>query len=221
MIRAFVFDFDGIIIDSEPVHMEAWLGILEPLGISFGDEEYRTHYLGLNDRDFLSCVGRIHGHHFSGRDMSDLIERKSIAILSLLEHHIPVLPGVREFLEVTEKRCLLAICSGANRREIEWILRRLGWSGRFQPIITADSVQRGKPDPEGYIRAFEGLAERVDDPLFPESVVAVEDSPKGIAAARAAGLRCLAVSNSYEPDALQQATWVVTSLAEADIEMLS
>ncbi|HPM41743.1 MAG TPA: HAD hydrolase-like protein, partial [bacterium] len=63
-IKALVFDFDGVITDTEPVHMEAWLAVFEPMGISFDEEEYRENYLGLNDRDFLDAVSRIHGRHF-------------------------------------------------------------------------------------------------------------------------------------------------------------
>jgi HAD superfamily hydrolase (TIGR01509 family) len=217
MIKALVFDFDGVITDTEPVHMDAWLGVFEPLGISFGEDEYRAQYLGLNDRDFLDAVGRMHGHHFSAADKANLIEQKAMAVMTMLEHDIPLLPGVREFVEEAKKTHLLAICSGAGHGEIEFILHRLKWEGVFSPIVAAESVTKGKPDPEGYIRALEGLQKRATELLLSDETLAVEDSPKGIAATKAAGLRCLAVSNSYPDAILKDADRVVSSLAEFDL----
>lgn len=219
-IKALIFDFDGVITDTEPIHMEAWLSVLEPLGVSFNEEEYRAHYLGLNDRDFLDAVARIHRHHVDDAEKADMIGRKSEATLQMLEHSIPLLPGVREFVDAAAKSCMLAICSGANRGEIEFILRRLKWRDRFNPIIASDSVTRGKPDPEGYIRAIEGLQKRATELLLPEHALAIEDSPKGIAAAKAAGMRCLAVGEGFPRAELAAADRVFATLAEADLDDL-
>lgn len=216
-IKAFIFDFDGIITDTEPVHMEAWQGVLDPLGITFDEDEFREHYLGLNDRDFLDAVSRIHRAHFTDADRADMIEDKVAATLRMLEHDIPVLPGIVDFVREVSKGYSLAICSGAARGEIEFILKQLKLADVFKPIVASDSVKKGKPDPEGYIRAFEGLVERSDDALIPEYVVAVEDTPKGIAAAKAAGLRCLAVQNSYDASVLKDADWIVKSLTDFDL----
>lgn len=218
--KAIVFDFDGIITDTEPVHMDAWQGVLEPLGVTIDEDEFRTQYTGLNDRDFLDAVGKNHKHHFADTDKASLIEQKSIATIELLQKEIPLLPGVSDFIESARKDLLLAICSGANRSEIEFILKHLKWTGYFNPIVASDSVKRGKPDPEGYIRAYEGLIERGDGPILSDEVVAIEDSPKGIAAAKAAGLRCLAVGNSFTSDDLSGADWVVGSITEVDLNDL-
>ncbi len=220
MIKALIFDFDGIITDTEPIHMDAWLEVLETLGVTFDAEEYHAHYLGLNDRDFLDAVGRLHGRHFDEMEKNDLIERKLVITLRLLEHDIPVLPGVRAFVPAAAEKRLLSICSGAQRTEIEFTLRQLKWMELFAPIIASDAVTKGKPDPEGYIRALEGLQERAKGVLLPEEVVAIEDSPKGVAAAKAAGLKCLAVQNTFSLEDLREADWVTTSLTEVDLETL-
>lgn len=220
VFKALIFDFDGIMTDTEPVHMEAWLDVLEPLGISFDEEEYRTNYIGRSDRDFLGEVSRIHRHHFSDAEKADLIETKIRATINLLEHDMPLLPGVEEFVLGAANRYLLAICSGANKSEIEFILRRLRWTDFFEPIISGESVRKGKPDPEGYIRALEGLNERTDDVIMAADVIAIEDSPKGIAAAKATGMQCLAVSNSYPASELAGADRVVASLADVDLDSL-
>ena len=219
-IKAIIFDFDGIITDTEPVHMDAWQGVLEPLGVFVDEEEFKRDYVGLNDRDFLDAVSKAHRHHFSDIERAELIEAKSTATVAMLEHDIPLIPGVADFIESAGEIYPLAICSGANRGEIEFILRHLKWIGRFDPIVASDSVKRGKPDPEGYIRAYEGLAERIDGALLAKDVLAVEDSPRGIAAAKAAGLRCMAVKNSYGDADLQQADLIVASLAHIEPEDL-
>lgn len=216
-IKALVFDFDGVITDTEPVHMEAWLAVFEPMGISFDEEEYRENYLGLNDRDFLDAVSRIHGRHFGEAERLDMIGQKSEGALSMLAHDIPLLPGVREFIDEAAKNRMLAICSGANRAEIEFILKSIKRRELFDPIIASDSVTKGKPDPEGYIRALEGLQKRATELLLPEHVLAIEDSPKGIAAARAAGIRCIAVGEAFPPSELSQAERAFKSLAEVDL----
>lgn len=218
--KALVFDFDGIITDTEPVHMEAWQGVLEPMGITIDEDEFRAQYVGLNDRDFLDSVGKNHGHHFSDADKSSLIEQKSMSTIEMLKRSIPLMPGVREFVEGVRANHLMAICSGANRPEIEFILKHLKWTGYFDPIVASDSVKRGKPDPEGYIRAYEGIVERGDSPIMSDEVVAIEDSPKGITAAKAAGLRCIAVRNTFGSGDLGRADWIVDSLDDVDLTVL-
>ena len=218
--KALVFDFDGIITDTEPIHMDAWQSALDPIGVEVDEEEFRTQYIGMNDRDFLDAVGKNHGHHFSDTDKASLIEQKSIATIGLLEREIPLISGVADFIESVRNDYLLSICSGANRSEIEFMLKHLKWTGYFNPIIASDSVKRGKPDPEGYIRAYEGLVEIGDSLILSEEVIAIEDSPKGITAAKKAGLKCIAVSNTFEPKELMDADWILGSLADIDLNEL-
>jgi len=214
MFKAIVFDFDGVITDTEPVHMQAWLQVFAPLGISFEKEEYDRYYLGFNDRDFLDAVGRTHNRAFMSDEKAKLIPIKLKQSLKLLNKEIPLMKGVQEFVERSSKNTLLAICSGANKEEVYFVLRQLGWYEFFDPIVTQEDVIRGKPDPEGYKLAWTKLRERIGGDLKPSDCLAIEDSPKGIAAARAAGMKCLAISNSYPATTLQQADWVVKSISD-------
>ena len=216
--KAFIFDFDGIITDTEPTHMEAWQSVLEPQGLEFDEAEFREHYLGLNDRDCLDALCHLHKRHFTDAEKTDLIEQKEVTSVALLEQGIPLIPGVADFIAGAREHFLLAICSGAARGEIEFILKHLKWAGLFKPIIAADSVTHGKPNPEGYIRALEGLTARSDEVLTADQVVAIEDSPRGIAAAKAAGLKCLAVATAFEREELAGADWIVGSLLDLDPE---
>lgn len=218
--KAIIFDFDGVITDTEPLHMEAWQGVLEDLGISFDADEYRAHYLGLNDRELLGVLGRIHKRHFDDIEKAKLIEEKTALLISMVERGMSVMAGLMEFINSVKDKMLLAICSGANRGEIDFILRKIKYTGIFSPIIASDSVTRGKPDPEGYIRAIEGLTDRSNDIILPENVFAIEDSPVGITAARAAGIKCLAIKNFFSEADLSKADWVVNSFADLDIGKL-
>jgi beta-phosphoglucomutase len=217
-LKAIIFDFDGIITDTEPVHMEAWLSALEPLGISFDDDEFHDNYIGMNDRDMLDVLGRIHQRHFTDTEKADLIEAKLLASMNMLEHKIPLIPGVSEVVPELSEKYLLSICSGAMRSEIEFILRHLKWSDFFKPLVTSDSVKRGKPDPEGYIRAVEGLVERSEELLLPENVIAIEDSPKGIRAAKSAGLTCIAISTTHGIEQLKGADRIYSSLMDVTFD---
>jgi len=220
IFSAIIFDFDGIITDTEPLHMDAWQGVLEEIGIVFDEDEYRNNYLGRNDRDFLDEVAKIHGHHFSDEDRVRLIEQKGMVSLDLLQNNIPLMPGIGEFVARVEKRYPLAICSGAMHSEIEYILHRLGWSKLFDPIIAGEVVKKGKPDPEGYIRAFEGVEKRIEGVVLSQNCLAIEDSPKGVSAAKEAGLKCLAVENSFSAGKLSEADWTVPTLVDFDIRSL-
>lgn len=220
-IKAIIFDVDGVITDTEPVHMEAWLSVLDPLGVSFEEDEYRKNYIGRNDKDFLDVLGHIHHRFFDDIERERLIEEKTKATLEILGKNIPLLDGVKEFVEEASKHFLLAICSGAQRSEIEFMLKKLKWTGIFNPVIASDSVKKGKPDPEGYVRAMEGLIERSKEVLLPENIMAIEDSPRGVAAAKAAGIKCFGVMNSFGADELKAADRVVRSIEEIDIKELA
>lgn len=216
--RAIIFDFDGVITDTEPIHMKAWLEVFKPLGISFDKEEYDANYLGLNDRDFLDAVGRIHNRPFPAEEKNILIPKKLEKSLALLSKGFPLLEGVEDFIELLQKKCLFAICSGANKNEVNFVLKKLGWLELFDPIVTQEDVVKGKPDPEGYNLVLKLLKERAPSHnLTTEDCLAIEDSPKGIAAAHAADIKCLAISNSFPPDQLNEAEWVLASLSEFEL----
>lgn len=219
MFRALIFDFDGVITDTEPVHMKAWLEVFRPLKIKFDKEEYEHFYIGLNDRDFLDAVGKNHGRIFPNDEKNILIEKKLARTLSFLEKNVPLIPGVREFIDRALPEHLLAICSGASRKEILFALEKLGWLKIFDPIVTQEDVANGKPNPEGYNLACKKLSARLGlSQINSKDFLAIEDSPKGIAAAHAAGLKCLAISNSFKVETLKEADWVVSSLSEFKLE---
>ena len=212
--EAVLFDFDGILVDSEPMHYRAFIEILDPLGMGFPWKKYVETYMGLDDRDAFREAFRAKGVALDEANLGKLVAAKSEAFLRGVRAGVTVYPGAVPLIETLHAAGFpLALCSGALRSDIDPILAQLGVARRFDVIVSADDVRRSKPDPESYALAFARLSERHPALLTgPEMSVAVEDTPAGIRSAKRAGLRALAVTNSYGAGELAEADWVVGSL---------
>jgi HAD superfamily hydrolase (TIGR01509 family) len=189
--RAVIFDFDGVIADTEPLHCRAFANVLAGRSISLTWEDYRAHYLGLNDRAIVQKVFERNGRRLPGSDADRLLTEKNDAYMSLIAGGIKVLPGVAEFVARMGRRPL-AICSGARRVEIETILRGAGLLACFRVIVSADEVSASKPDPAGFLRAL-ALLRETETTLLASECLVIEDGLPGIMAAQAAGMRVGAV----------------------------
>ena len=219
MISAVIFDFDGIIVDSERLHWAAFNKALEPLGKTISWSEYIETFIGFDDRDTFR-------HAFPGlgkTELAELIAKKAAAFQELLESDgAAALPGSVELIKSLSGNIPLAICSGALRADILPVLGGLGIENAFDTIVTADDTHISKPDPAPYRLAAErlsvaasggrGITRRPAASTGAGFMLAIEDTPAGIASAKGAGLKVLAVTNSYPPEFLTQADAVVTSL---------
>jgi beta-phosphoglucomutase len=214
--EAVLLDFDGILVDSEPMHYRAFIEILDPLGMGFPWKKYVETYMGFDDRDAFREAFRAKGVALDEANLGKLVAAKSEAFLRGLRAGVTVYPGAVPLIETLHAAGIpLALCSGALRTDIDPILAQLGVARRFDVIVSADDVRRSKPDPESYALAFARLSERRPALLTgPEMSVAVEDTPAGIRSAKRAGLRALAVTNSYGAGELAEADWVVGSLED-------
>ncbi|MDA8179916.1 MAG: HAD family phosphatase [Deltaproteobacteria bacterium] len=214
MPEAVLFDFDGILVDSEPMHHRAFNEVLDPLGMAFPWKEYVETYMGFDDRDAFREAFRAKGIDLDDTNLAKLVAAKSEAFLRGLRAGVTAYPGAVPLIEtLSAAGTPLALCSGALRADIDPILARLGVARRFDAIVSADDVRRSKPDPESYALAFRRLAETYSSSLtVPGKSVAVEDTPAGIRSAKGAGLRVLAVTNSYGTGELAEADWIVESL---------
>jgi len=212
--EAVLFDFDGILVDSEPMHYRAFIEILDPLGMGFPWEVYVETYMGFDDRDAFREAFRAKGIALDEANLGKLVAAKSRAFHDGLRNGVTAYPGAVLLIETLHAEGFpLALCSGALRSDIEPILAQLGVARRFDAIVSADDVRQSKPDPESYALAFARLSERHPALLTaPEMSVAVEDTPAGIRSAKGAGLRVIAVTNSYGAGELAEADWVVESL---------
>jgi beta-phosphoglucomutase len=219
MLRAVVFDFDGVLVDSEPLHYRSLRESLLPEGIAIDEEEYGREYMAYSDREAIRLALEKHGQSGDLGRMDGVAQRKAELFEALLPQ-IPFFPGARELVRELAAGLPLAIASGALHREIEAILDAGGIREAFSAIVGADDVARGKPDPEPF-RAAAAMLRWATPGLRPEECLAIEDSLPGIAAARAAGMRVVAVTNSYPAEKLGEAHSVVASLEELSLFKLS
>jgi beta-phosphoglucomutase len=222
VVRAVVFDFDGVIADSEPLHFRAFRDVLAAEDITITETEYYERYLGYNDERAFQEIGAERGRAWNERALADLIVRKAHITEELERQGSILFPGAREAIERLAPICPLAIASGALRVEIERTLARERLIDHFAAIVSAEDGGASKPAADPYLRAVERLAGRAPSsrPLRPADCVAVEDSPWGLESARTAGLLTVGVSHTCAAAALASADTVVGSLAALTWEML-
>ncbi len=185
-----LFDFDGVLLDSEPVHCACWAEVLAPLGVSLTWDFYRASCIGIDDREMLRMMAT---RSDPPRDWSDLWAQYPAKkqLFSRRMHAAPAFdPALPAALAALTPHCKLAVVSSSACSEIEPLLVLGGIRDRFQPVIGGDSVKRLKPHPEPYLMAAERLAARA--PLV------LEDSEAGLASASAAGFAARAIRHPSE-----------------------
>lgn len=218
---ALIFDFDGVIFDSEPVHITGFAQVVRPLGIEFTDEEYQAQYLGFDDYEVLRLMSQHYDVEISTELVNKLVAEKTQYIQNNLAEMTQPIPGVIELIHAAAKHKIpLAVCSGGLRDEIEVGLVRLGVRELFPVVLAAEDVTNCKPHPEGYLRSAELLAQHTGQAVLPRNCVAIEDSPTGLAAVRAAGMKALAITSTYAAEDLGGADKILSDLASVTIEML-
>jgi beta-phosphoglucomutase len=208
MIRAVIFDFNGVLVDDEHVHFELFREILAQEGIALSEEKYHAEYLGYDDRGCFEAALAEAGQDAGPQRIEALIARKAERYATVAENGLRFFPGVPDSLAALADRWPLAICSGALRPEIEFALNRLRVRERVAAIVSAEDTTRCKPDPQGYLLALDALRAqpggRLADLKASECLV-IEDSLAGVASAKAAGMWAIAVAHTYDPDALAEA----------------
>lgn len=200
-IRAVVFDFDGVIADSEAAHERALLQTVRSVGMSFTHEQYRSQIIGFDDREAYPAIARLNGRVMDPAVAGALAERKRLELERMIAAgEIPACPGAIELARQAAAVMPIAICSGALGSEIRLMLRAFGAEALFPVITSAEEVARAKPDPAGYRLTAQRLG------IDPAHCLALEDTPTGIRAALDAGYaRVVAVGHSLPRDRLTEA----------------
>lgn len=220
-----VFDFDGVIVNSEPLHLQAYQDVLTGWGISLDADAYYNRYLGFDDEGVFRAVASDFGVTVTGRDMAAIIERKGHRYEALAsERPIVIASAVRLVARLAERGVPMAIASGALAPEIETILTGASMRHYFRAIVASGDTAASKPAPDPYARAVDLLASTIETAqsadLHPSGFVAIEDSHWGLLSARAAGLRTIGITTTYPASALREADVIVQSLDEITIEIL-
>jgi HAD superfamily hydrolase (TIGR01509 family) len=219
-LRAIVFDFDGVIANSEPLHFRAYRDILAEEGIALSEAEYYADYLGFDDVGAFEAVAAAQQRTWSAAQIANLVARKAV-VLEALERDVSVLfPGAADAVRRAAARMPVAIASGARGEEIRRLLAREGLLGCFTAIVGAEDAPVSKPAPDPYLRALALLAPAVRGVLRASDCIAIEDSHWGLESARAAGLRTVAVTNTYRASELT-ADLTIESLQAMDLDRLA
>lgn len=218
MLRAILFDFNGVLVDDEPLHFELFGKVLGEEGIELSKSDYYEHYLGYDDRACFEAIFERLGRALNLGLLMRLITRKSTYYQQVIHQQgYPFFPGAVELVrDCAAADLMLGVVSGALHEEVEGALRQEDLLSCFKVLVTADEVQRSKPDPEGYQLGLEGLNSRPPLPgrlVHPHEVLAIEDSPAGLEAAASLGMATLAVTQTYGAELLTGADAVTDDVA--------
>jgi beta-phosphoglucomutase len=211
-LQAIVFDFDGVIANSEPLHLQAFQRALAEDGIELSAADYYTRYLGYDDVGAFTALASDRGVAMTERRITELVALKGIKLQEMMQAGSVLFPGARDFVQQAAAAVPIAIASGALRHEIEEITAAAQIADLFTTIVASGDTPQSKPSPAPYALAFSRLRELTGRDLDPRRCVAIEDSRWGLASARGAGLRCVGVTNSYPAHELAGAELVVDGL---------
>ena len=208
MIKAILMDFNGVIINDEPLQMQAYQEILKDEGINLTEEEYYD-CMGMNDRIFIEQVYNRAGKEPEPNKFLELMTKKTTRWRDMIATEVPLFEGVENFVRKMEKEFALGIVSMARREEIEYVLERINLLDCFSVIVSADDVTTCKPDGECYrtgFRLIDAARTRINrNPMVHDDCLVIEDSPQGIMAGKSAGLKTLGVTNTVSAERLREA----------------
>src|SRR4029078_12260840 len=189
-LTAVIFDFDGVIADTEPLHFAGFRQTLAEIGITLTESDYYANYLGYDDLGCFIAALTAHKHPADPAALAQLMQRKAHAYLESVTDHLVIFPGGRECVHEAAAAYPLAIASGALRHEIEIILEQAGLRKEFLHITSAEDVARGKPDPQPFLQTLTALNRQCrDQAIKAESCLVIEDSIPGICSAKTAGMK--------------------------------
>jgi beta-phosphoglucomutase-like phosphatase (HAD superfamily) len=215
MIRALIFDFNGVLADDDPIHKDAFRRVAEEERLPFTDEEYLEKYLPLNDRDCFKLLFDEHSVPLPSAKLEELVRRKGVYYFQAIGDRSVLFADTPLAVKTAEQYHSLAIASGARKQEICHILKQGQLEECFKVIVAAEDVTFGKPHPEPFLRAHAKLRDR-DSSLAVSECIAIEDSIGGIHSAQEAGMKCLGVAHSYSRDRLLRAKpdWIIDSISD-------
>lgn len=216
--RAVLFDFDGVIVNSEPIHCAATIEVMSRLGMPLTEETYYKELIGFDDRGGFGHLFKLNGHVMDELTAQQVIAAKNEIVLRMIrERGIVALPGAVDLIRRLANDRVLAICSGALRNEIETMLDAIGLRVHFPVIVAGGEVAVGKPDPAGYLLTVKLLNERFGQNLLPADCLVIEDSPKVSAGARGVGFRVLGVLTSHGAEKWFSYDHLASSLRAEDL----
>lgn len=221
MLRAVIFDFDGVITDSEILHFRSFNQVLAGYGVEITIKDYYKNYLGLSDFDLFTLLADTDQVQLNGTTIEELTKQKSVIFEELAKTEGSIIEGVRDFIDMLrQNKIAIAICSGALLSEIKLTLEDAKLQSFFEVIVSAEQVKKGKPFPEGFLLALSRLNQRETEAISTNQCVVIEDSRWGLEAAKAAQMHTVAITNSYEAEQLTVAEKIIDHLDQLSIDEL-
>ena len=213
-----IFDFDGVISDSELCHFAAYNKVLASFGVQISQQAYYAEYLGFTDYEVFETVKKRYKTGFKGTAIEQLVGRKAKFFQELIRQTDHLIDGITELVwELKKNNIKIAVNSGAIDADIKIMLAGSAIENSFDVIVSADNVVKGKPEPEGYLLTLERLNAISDSPVSAKQCVAIEDSRWGIVSAKKAGMHIIAVANSYSAKELKGAEIIIDSIKQLKI----
>jgi HAD superfamily hydrolase (TIGR01509 family) len=220
-IKAVIFDFDGVIADTEELHFNCLKSVLSKEGICIDRQIYDQLYLALDDKNcFKEIFLRERLRKLTSKELQNLVRQKAELFRDQLEN-VKLFQGIREWVQKYSSEVSISICSGALREEILSVLRLHSLLDYFSVVIASEDVQNSKPSPEGYLLALEKLKDAFNGHLSASECLVIEDSIAGIKAAKLAQMRCVAIANSYPKEKLSHADLVFDSISQLNLSMIN
>ncbi len=218
-LRAVLFDFDGVIVNSEPLHFLAFHDVLKAEHVELTEEEYYREMIGFDDTGAFRHIFQFHHQPLEPRVLLRLLTHKSEVMMELIRSRKhEALPGAAELIRSLWRDYPLAICSGALHEEIEVMLEGISLRDCFRTIVAAEDVTVGKPDPQGYLLSAHKLSEKMTRALKPGECLIVEDAPTVIRSVKSIGFPTLAVATTYPLEKLSDATYAVQTLNPSEVK---
>jgi len=212
MLEAIIWDLDGVIVDSGPYHLQAWQQLARENGQEFSEEQFRRTF-GMRSPEIIATV---FGEGLPEEQVASLAKRKEELFRNAVRGHVSSLPGAVELIHSTDRAGFrLALASSAPYENVELILDSLQLKNHFDVIVTSEDVTAGKPDPQIFLIAAKRLGAR------PANCLVIEDAVPGVQAAKAAGMKCIAVAGGSPRPGLEECDLVVDSLEMVDLATIT
>ncbi len=214
MLKAVIWDMDGVIIDSAPYHFKAWQEVFQKRGVTFTEEDFKRNFGQRND----TIISNVLGQGLSTSQIDTIADEKERDFRQKVRQHVKPLPGAIELIKsLKEHGFKLALASSAPTKNIRLVTQGLGIKNCFHAIVSGREVTEGKPSPQGFLLAAKKLG------VAPENCIVVEDAVAGVTAAKRAGMYCLAITNTHPRVSLNEADIIIDTLESVtmnDLERL-
>lgn len=211
--KSIIFDFNGIIVNDEPIHFELFRQVLVDEGIILKEKDYWETYVGYDDKGLFGVLYKNNNKKLTPEKLKELIHKKNQLYLPTMKKKVPLFPGVKEFIEEVKNQYILTVVSGALLSEIELVLTLSGLRKAFKIIISAEDTTKGKPDPQGFLLCLKEL-KKIDPTIDATNCIVLEDSLAGVEAALGANMQVIALPHTYQEKELQKAHFIAKNFLE-------